>query len=480
MSCQCTTCLPNCGFPNPALCPDKCSSGTAIKVVDENCTERILSGAGLAYSDGDSVYHTDGSSDLGAITLKPESSNGVDALFGRTSNGTLIEIGDESPDGSSIFKEAGQWKAGTRTDEKTIYESGKVGEFSDSIAAWGCGANGTIRLGKFPNCPESIIYMGTDGRPVCITMDQLAVKLFASLCSQAPEWTNGDCITGLMVCTADGLKKVKPVSGKYLIGDKNNAACWKMSDINTLEEGISALKLVFKYTGATQYFTVPADVAFMTVKVWGAGGTADYQTPYNLCRGGVGGYSYIKYPVIAGQVYAVVVGRGGEMVWDGSAIYGFGGRASSDQHQSNGGGLTGVFKNATEVSVNERDRAIVIAGGGGGGGASNYNQNLRVGGNGNAVTGLGTMQGANATDGQFAGLGAGGGGYAGGQQATLYGFGGTGYVSPLGVGGTQFASFTATSEEDPPPNSTDIDYDTGYQAGRSNRPGLTVVSFSVN
>ncbi len=437
-----------------------------------------MSGNGLAYSEDGSAANTDGSSRSGHIKLNPEKSGGAKGVLSRLSDGTMVTIGEDAPDGSVFYKVSGQWKAGTQTESKTTFLDTELLEYSNAIATFGCGPNGTVKLGKMAPCLDSLVYYNEAGRVVCLNMDDLALLLFKSLCAKAIPWDGVSCINGLMACTPDGMRLVKPIGGKTLYGDPENASCWVMNDLNAPSG--NQLKLIFKYTGGIQYFTVPEKMAYMTLKVWGAGGSWDYAGP--AARGGLGGFTTLKYPVVPGQIYAVVVGYGADL--QVGQFYGFGGSQSADGHNHAGGGLAGVFTGNTNVLATDSARAVAIAGGGGAGSGTAPNTNIASGGSGNASTagGLTTMQGSNGTNGQFTGTGGCGGGYAGGTSINRYGFGGSGYVSPLGtLGSIQFADDTSPNNiTDLPPNSTDPDWDATYKAGMSGKSGLVVVVFSVN
>ena len=475
--CSCTSCLPP-GSAGTSCSCDTIDEGQTLVVKDENCNYKGLTGNGLAFSDGSTVTMTDGSERSGLIKLAPPDVPAAGRVMTLDPEGNMVTLGGNAVEGQVLIFKGGRWVVSSQTDAKTIFDPQQLGIYSDDIAAFGCGPEGTVRLGKLKRCASSLVFYDENQKVVCLDMDGLAKLLYASLCSQATDWDGSACISGLMVCTPEGLRRVKPVGGKVLVGDVTNGSCWVLQDL--APTSTSALKLVFKYTGATQYFTVPPKVNFMTLKVWGAGGSWDYGGA--AARGGLGGYTTLKYPVIPGQVYAVMVGQGPNNTI--GFIYGFGGIQSPDNHNHAGGGLSGVFTGANEILVTDAARAVAIAGGGGSGGATNPNQNLQSGGSGNNGTSGGgvTMAGANSTSGQFSGLGGGGGGYTGGGHTTRIGFGGAGYTNPLGSGGSILfdADAPANNISDPPPNYTDADWDTVYQAGMSNKHGLVVVIFSVS
>ncbi len=114
----------------------------------------------------------------------------------------------------------------------------------------------------------------------------------------------------------------------------------------------------FIYTGALQQFIVPNRVTAIQVKSIGArGGTG--------ARGQVGGAGAnitTTINVTPGQILYIVVG--GFPGQSATAKYGFGGSGGSGTNYGGaGGGLSGVFTNASPAIAN----ALIIAGGGGGG-----------------------------------------------------------------------------------------------------------------
>lgn len=232
---------------------------------------------------------------------------------------------------------------------------------------------------------------------------------------------------------------------------------------------------VFAYTGADEIFTVPAGVTEMEIHVWGAGAAHNNGRP-----GGVGGYSWAKFPAVAGDKYTAMVGQAGDYI-DGAVAtrYGFTGGITA-------GGLSGVFKLDTAILVTDTARAILVAGGGG---AVSYDYHLpgstaTAGGNGNDATSSGseaTMRGIapNFTIGQNDG----GGGYAGGSAIGLAGRGGLGYRHTSGAGrpiatagaivGTPRTTPVVDGQVLIVPGSTSPYY--RDQAGQTGKPGLIVV-----
>jgi hypothetical protein len=162
---------------------------------------------------------------------------------------------------------------------------------------------------------------------------------------------------------------------------------------------------VFSYTGADQTWTVPAGLTSASIKIWGAGGGGSNSGD---AAGGSGGYATGTWSVIAGTVYKIVVGQGG----DGGGTIGGGG---------GGGGLSGIFSTSTTVFTGAtptsgiQSNSLLIAGGGGGAAGGNGDNNATYGGAGGGTTG-GTGR-ADTRGGNPAGAGTLNGGGGGTQSA---------------------------------------------------------------
>jgi hypothetical protein len=136
------------------------------------------------------------------------------------------------------------------------------------------------------------------------------------------------------------------------------------SDAQTMARNLALRKPLgintqtFSYTGGLQQFIVPNRVTSIQVTAVGAkGGTG--------ARGQVGGAGAnitTTLNVTPGQILYIVVGGFPEQ--SATAKYGFGGSGGSGTNYGGaGGGLSGVFTNASPAIAN----ALIIAGGGGGG-----------------------------------------------------------------------------------------------------------------
>ncbi len=172
----------------------------------------------------------------------------------------------------------------------------------------------------------------------------------------------------------------------------------------------------FKYTGATEEFTVPPGVAQLTIDATGGSGAGTAQRD----RGRPGGHGDVveaTVPVNAGQVLTIVVG----------------GKAKGAHAGFNGGGAgANAGGGGSDVRTGKGNLAdrIVVAGGGGGAGES-----FEWAGSGSSSSfywcygGAGGNGGAATGDAGRAGQCAGGGGGSGGSQKSG---GDGGYGGPYG------------------------------------------------
>ena len=132
----------------------------------------------------------------------------------------------------------------------------------------------------------------------------------------------------------------------------------------------------FNYTGSVQEWTVPPEVFYVKIRVWGAGGgDAVGDTTRN---GRNGGYSSGYISTTPGEkLYLYVGGRGedGTNASGGAGGWPYGGNGGyTDQGQGCGGGGGGA---STEIRRGSTSRGnIIIAAGGGGGGWGYYNHSI--------------------------------------------------------------------------------------------------------
>lgn len=204
-NCNCD-CLPQCStHTNPLTCPDSSDHLEAVAAFDDNCDVRKLHGGGLLYRDNSGVYHTDGSVNKGQITLNPESVAGVNDLLGRGADGTILRIGGDALDGATLVRVGGQWVSALRTGDKTIFQLTELGEYSDSLAVFGCGPGGTIRLGRFAGCVSSFLWFDNDGKLKCKSLAELAAELVLSpLCLAIPDAPADFSASRFLTCMTDG------------------------------------------------------------------------------------------------------------------------------------------------------------------------------------------------------------------------------------------------------------------------------------
>ena len=264
---------------------------------------------------------------------------------------------------------------------------------------------------------------------------------------------------------------------------------------------------VFNCIAQTQTFTVPANVASITVKLWGAGGAGGSLgggvTP--LLLGGGGGYSSARFNVTIGDQFTIVTGCGGVAGTDqggggggrsalrriGSGpdliTAGGGGGGSYDGAGGAGGGATGA--SGTTLAYNYSN----TEGTGGGGGSqsqggvpaigtcaataiSQQGGTQYAGGQGAGVSFVGSFGGfGGGANGDYSdGGGGGGGGFYGGGGGFCWtgGGGGSGYVPS---GGTMSSGGGAT-----PANAGDPDRQgagNGGQSKQNGSDGLVLISW---
>jgi hypothetical protein len=235
--------------------------------------------------------------------------------------------------------------------------------------------------------------------------------------------------------------------------------------------GLAATTAAFNYSGADQFFAVPAGVSSLTVKLWGAGGGY---------RGGSGALVTGDLAVTPGEVLTLIVGGGGKSNAAGYAAGAYGGGGGHANLAGGGGGRSAIRRGVTEL-------ATAAAGGGGGGypgasagGAAGVSVGGKGGGasdqggeGGTQVSGGATYQSSPATAGSafqggeayrqiFVASGGGGGGYFGGG-----GGGGVVFASSAGGGGGSSLLSGLTSASGAPGS---IGADSGVDSGGAGDP----------
>ncbi len=243
--------------------------------------------------------------------------------------------------------------------------------------------------------------------------------------------------------------------------------------------------LTFTYTGQYQTFSIPTEVPFIQVYMWGAGGGSANPGPDPGVVGGAGAYVNGILYVNPGDTFTVVVGRGGfNNSAAGTDAQGGGGR-SINGNTGGGGGRSALQK---VVGVD-----FVTAGGGGGsgnqyskGGDAAWTGTASNGTNGDGAAGN-VGQGASQTAGGAGGntggsagslgFGGPGGSIGGGGGGGYYGGGGAGF----GAGGGGGSSYTsnlinatgANGTTGKAPATTSPYYTSGVAIGAGNGTGLS-------
>ncbi|MGL4848069.1 MAG: DUF11 domain-containing protein [Clostridium sp.] len=293
----------------------------------------------------------------------------------------------------------------------------------------------------------------------------------------------------------------------------------------------------FIFIGNIESFTVPAGVASIDIKIWGAGGASSNFGSPNGGTGGAGGYASGTLNVSPGQILSVIVGEGGKPGNSSGTInpgtFGGGGAGGTDTTTfigASGGGRSAVRIGNLEV----------ITGGAGGGCGGFTNTAFSNGGNGGGLSGndavnqsgsglAGTViaKGGSQTTGGAAGTttviaangfngsqyqggaggrgqggssggggGAGGGYYGGGGGAgeavgngfpqETAGAGGSSYIGGVlnGITASSPQKIVTNTTSVLPPNTIDIDYITGVgvgaaQLGTAGGNGLVVFSYTI-
>ncbi|HEU4719256.1 MAG TPA: HYR domain-containing protein [Bacteroidia bacterium] len=126
----------------------------------------------------------------------------------------------------------------------------------------------------------------------------------------------------------------------------------------------------FLYTGAVQYYTVPAGITTLTIEAWGAQGGANWVNNTNY-----GGYAKADFSVTPGEVLEVRVGQQPNGITGG-----YNGGGNGEGAGQGGGGASDVRQGGSTLN----DRIIV---GGGGGGAGYWSSLEVVGGVGGGTNG---------------------------------------------------------------------------------------------
>lgn len=210
-NCACSHCGSQSSPADPCSCLDEISSGVPV-VLDENCNQRsLISNGGILTTDNNGVGRiSDGSEGEGLITLDPAESPALDSLFGG-SGGNLYCIGKDAPEGAIIVKKGGKWVVTFADTVKKTYDGASLKKGVGNIAAFICGAEGTVELGRLQVCPESLIYINADNAPECKTISQLTDDIELELCNTAVAPSTGFVADHFLACENGVIKKVPKV-----------------------------------------------------------------------------------------------------------------------------------------------------------------------------------------------------------------------------------------------------------------------------
>jgi hypothetical protein len=204
--------------------------------------------------------------------------------------------------------------------------------------------------------------------------------------------------------------------------------------------------------GADQSWTVPDDIYYIYVKIWGAGGGGGCQGGWTHGgEGGAGGHTRGLLAVSPGVVLSIRVADGGVPTPFSTGTLGAGGATAStgagdwpgytvpigtpsvsdNRYCAGGGGYAGIFIGSIP---------IMIAGGGGGGGSHNGTYNhWNGGGAGGGTVGQNGMSGTGNWSYEARNMGGGGGSQSGG------GYGSQAHTSHMGAAGGYLAGGSALS-----------------------------------
>ena len=204
---------------------------------------------------------------------------------------------------------------------------------------------------------------------------------------------------------------------------------------------------IFNYTGTIQTFNIPVGVSSINIYCWGAGGGSSYYISNQGGYGGNGGFVSATFDISSSSITSlkIIVGQGGKKgVLNGSSGYSFGGggfgkSTNNDWGLGGGGGLSGVFIDNANITIDAdgiiNTNAIPILIGGGGGGAGGT---------------LNTYHGGNA----------------GGSTGNIGNTGNTGGTTPnAGGGGTQSVGGTGAEAGSKYKGGSGINFGAGGGAG---------------
>lgn len=207
MSHPCNCCNPSCAPPCSNIPayegPDTVGSGDKVKVVDDNGGERALDGAGLLLRRDGAVFHTDGSPREGEIPLSPDIAGGGDNLLVLAA-GLLKSLIANGNEGKVLMVQGNKFTLVNPTTSRTTFDPADILQFTDSLAAFGCGPQGTLRLGAFRPTPSTFLYFDETGKIIAIDAASTVTKLLEVLCATTTAIGPSETIEHAFGCTPAG------------------------------------------------------------------------------------------------------------------------------------------------------------------------------------------------------------------------------------------------------------------------------------
>lgn len=292
-------------------------------------------------------------------------------------------------------------------------------------------ASGAIPINKGSSTNQSTIILGATLNSFVSPRVQLQIEVEATgtAFTNIPNVTSSPWVLPGSVATTSytGVNRGYHWQARA-IDNLNNTSTWQAFSTTTV--GV-ATTTIFKYTGTTGSWTVPAGVSSITVTLSGGAGSGG-------TNGGYGGIATGTLSVSGNSTYYYAVGGQG-LIGPGGGGSGTGGWPNGGNCPSNCGGGSGGGGGMSSFSVTSTfstSTVIMVAGAGGGGGTAG--QGYTAGGAGGGVTG-----GTGGTGPGGAGGGGGGSQTAGGAAGT--GDGGGASAGSAGTGGNGGAQGTGRS-----------------------------------
>jgi hypothetical protein len=207
-----------------------------VRVVDDNGGERALDGDGLLLRKDGSVFHTDGSVREGEIILSPEPIGGGDKLI-LLAAGVLKALIAAENEGKILVVQGGKFTLVDPTIAGTTFDPTNLPQLTEMLAAFGCGSNGTVRLGIYKTTPNTFLYFDENGKPINLLPGDATQKIIELLCANTEVLGPAETISYGFGCTDSGYTR------KFLAGG---------SGIRHLTPPVVMLE---EHTGETVVFT---------------------------------------------------------------------------------------------------------------------------------------------------------------------------------------------------------------------------------